>query len=119
MLWFLAVVPGGWIFVIPPLTWVPWICFAFFYAAFGVLRGRGWARWLGLILSAGTIPLMLFAVLFGIPDILEYWFSGHALSFLDILGLFSPLLLVTNVPCLYYLTRPHVKAYLSTRHAHI
>ncbi len=112
MLWWMATTPGGWLFFVGPLTWVPWICFAFFCAAFGVLRGRGWARWLGFFLSAVTIIVMLFVVLFGIPDVLEFWLSGYKLSFLYIWSLFSPLLLVTNVPCVYYLTRSSVRQYL-------
>ena len=111
-LWWMAAVVGGWIFVVGPLMWVSWVCFAFFYAAFGVLRGRWWARGLGFFLSAGTIILMPLVVLFGIPDVLEFWFSGHELAFPYIWSLFSPLLLVTNVPCVYYLTRAPVKRYL-------
>ncbi len=109
MLWWMVASRGGWIFLITSLIYVLGVCFAFFYAAFGVLRGRGWARTFGLVLSAGTIAFVTLGVLFGVTGILAYWLSGHELSFPNALALFSPLLLVTNGLCVYYLTRPRVK----------
>jgi hypothetical protein len=110
MLWWMVASRGGWIFLIMQFTLLLGVCLAFFFVTYGVLKGRGWARTLGLILSGGAIAFMLFEAPIAVPGILAYWLSGHELLFPNALALFSPLLLVTNGLCVYYLTRSRVRA---------
>ncbi len=55
----------------------------------GFFSGRGWAWTLGIILSIGSALFISFQFIFSFP------YAGF----------------IINLPILYYLTRPHVKAY--------
>jgi hypothetical protein len=99
-------------------AWLPWVCLAFVLAAYGVLRGRRWARPLGLLLSGGAVAFMLLSSP-STGGVVRYVLEHQEFpSLLYLLGPFSLSLLVTNLVCLYYLTRPQVKQHLSSTRAH-
>ena len=104
---------GGWGFLIIPFTSLLPPCLVFFLVTYGVLKRSGWARTLGLVLSGGTVALMLLA-LPAVGGVVQYLLD-HPESYLMGSFLLSSLtLLLTNALCIYYLTRPPVKQHLRT-----
>lgn len=89
------------------------LCFVFLRMVNGVLRGREWAAVYGFTLSVVATGIM-FVMLKPIYDTILYCMTDPSLypSVTGGFAAFSPAFLVSNLLCLYYLTRPQVKKYL-------
>lgn len=99
---------GGWPFLILPFIGLLPPCFLFLLVTYGILKRRGWARTLGLVVSGGAVAIMS-AMLLAVSGVVQYMLSHPESHLIGIFLLSSLALLVTNALCIYYLTRPAVK----------
>jgi len=85
----------------------------FLLTLYGIATRKRWVREFGLGLL-GSVVMFFLIFAHGVYGAVTYWLRHPQLDLGFAILATSLTLFAANALCLYYLTRPHVKAYLST-----